>query len=54
MALTATATPAIRTVLLSSLRNPVKEVATVNRPNIFLQAVELNKLPKSGMFFYSV
>ena len=50
MALTATATPAVRDLLLTSLRNPVQEIATVNKPNIFLQAVELNKLPKSGMF----
>ena len=48
MVLTATATPDLINLLLSSLSNPVLEVATVNKPNVFLQAVELSKLPKNA------
>lgn len=53
MALTATATPAIRDLLLSLLRNPVQEVSIINKPNISLQAVELTKLPKNGIIMLS-
>ena len=34
MALTATATPAIQEQLLTMLRDPIKEIATINKPNI--------------------
>lgn len=49
MTLTATATPAIRDKLVSMLRDPVKEIATVNKPNISLHVRELKNLPKHGM-----
>ena len=54
MALTATATPAIQEQLLTMLRDPIKEIATINKPNISLHATELTKLPKKGMFLLEV
>ena len=33
MALTATATPSVRDKLTNILRNPIKEIASINRPN---------------------
>lgn len=54
MALTATATPALRDQLLSMLRNPTKEISTINKPNISLHVTELTKLPKNGLFSIKV
>lgn len=51
MALTATATPVIQEQLLTMLRDPVKEISTINKPNISLYATELTKLPKNGSLF---
>lgn len=48
MMLTATATPHVRDQLETILRNPVKEIATVNKPNIALHALELKGLPRNG------
>ena len=48
MALTATATPYIRDQLIDILRNPIKEISSVNRPNIALYAYELTKLARNG------
>ncbi len=48
MALTATATPALQDQLLALLRNPVKEVSSINKPNISFHAMELTELPKHG------
>ena len=50
MALTATATPVLRTHLSRMLRDPIEEIATINKPNITLQVIELNNLPKHGTF----
>ena len=51
MALTATATPSIRSQLSSMLRDPTLAISTVNKANISLTAVELKKLPKNGKFY---
>jgi superfamily II DNA helicase RecQ len=48
MALTATAIPALHDQLLALLRNPVKEISTINKPNISFHAMELTDLPKHG------
>lgn len=48
MALTATATPALRSQLIACLRDPVQEVSTINKPNISFHAIELTGLPKHG------
>ena len=52
MALTATATPVIRKQLLTMLRDPIKEIFTINKPNISLHPTELTKLPKKMVCSY--
>lgn len=49
MALTATATPALQNELLASLRDPVVQISSINKPNISLHAFQLTNLPKNGM-----
>ena len=51
MALTATATPATKLSLMNMLRNPVTQVGSVSKPNIYLKAIELPSLfPKPGKY----
>lgn len=44
--LTATATPAVRTKLLGLLTNPVREIASVDKPNVAYIVKLLEPLPK--------
>ena len=49
MALIATVTSSVQYKLLSMLRNPITEIATINKPNISLHVRELTKLTKKGI-----
>lgn len=54
MALTATATPRVQDQLERIvLRNPRKEIGSVNRPNISLHAHEMKHLPRNGMYLHT-
>ena len=44
--LTATATPPVQAKLLSLLINPVREIASVNKPNVAYIVKQLRPLPK--------
>lgn len=44
--LTATATPPVQAKLLGLLINPVKEIASVNKPNVAYIVKQLQPLPK--------
>jgi superfamily II DNA helicase RecQ len=48
MALTATATKEAKEKLTETLRNPVKEISTVNRSNVCLNVCEMKNLSKKG------
>lgn len=49
MALTATATPATKQSLMAMMRDPVTEIGSVNKPNLYFRAIELSpNLPKQG------
>lgn len=49
MILTATATVEVKEVFQRILRQPIQEVASVNRSNVSLNVKELQKLPKKGV-----
>ena len=48
MALTATATPAVRQDIANYLKNPVQSIASINQSNIFYNCYEL-ELQSQGM-----